>query len=77
MPRHDPCDIRLREILISFHWERRMENYTHGLEVLRRLVGEETAHSVTDRFKKLSPAFEQEAVAVVFGRTWSRDRWRI
>jgi 4-carboxymuconolactone decarboxylase len=25
------------------------------------------------RFKNLSPAFENEAISVVFGRTWSRD----
>ena len=50
-----------------------MEQYERGVEQLVAMLGEERAHQVTGRFRELSPAFEQEAVAVVFGRTWARS----
>jgi 4-carboxymuconolactone decarboxylase len=43
-----------------------------GLDTLRRLLGEQRAGAVVERFAALSPTFEREAIAVVFGRTWSR-----
>jgi len=51
-----------------------MQSYDLGKQTLERLLGEETARRVSDRFKALSPVFEEEAVSVVFGRTWSRDQ---
>ncbi len=50
-----------------------MEQYKRGVEQLVAMLGEERAQQVTGRFRELSPAFEQEAVAVVFGRTWARS----
>ena len=50
-----------------------MNHYTEGLETLEKLIGPKQAEKVVARFQALSPAFEQEAVAVVFGRTWSRQ----
>jgi len=50
-----------------------MSDYKVGMETLRDLIGVEKAAKVTARFKELSPTFEQEAVSVVFGRTWSRE----
>jgi len=51
-----------------------MQSYDLGKQTLERLLGEETARRVSDRFKALSPVFEEEAVSVVFGRTWSREQ---
>ena len=48
-------------------------DYTKGVETLVKLVGETQAEAIIARFKHLSPAFEHEAVSVVFGRTWSRE----
>lgn len=50
-----------------------MNDYTKGLETLQQLLGEEQADKVSRRFKELSPAFAEEAISVVFGRTWSRE----
>lgn len=49
-----------------------MNDYTKGTETLTRLVGPGQAEKITARFRELSPAFENEAISVVFGRTWSR-----
>jgi 4-carboxymuconolactone decarboxylase len=48
-------------------------DYAKGVETLVSLVGETQADAVMARFKELSPAFENEAISVVFGRTWSRE----
>lgn len=49
-----------------------MDSYDKGLNLLRKMLGADRAEAVVARFRSLSPAFEHEAVAVVFGRTWSR-----
>lgn len=49
-----------------------MNDYTKGMATLGELVGEQQAEMIAARFKQLSPAFESEAISVVFGRTWSR-----
>jgi 4-carboxymuconolactone decarboxylase len=41
--------------------------------MLKKMLGTERAEAVVERFRSLSPAFEKEAVSVVFGRTWSRS----
>jgi len=51
-----------------------MESYNLGKQTLNQLLGDETAQRVSDRFKALSPVFEQEVVSVIFGRTWSREQ---
>lgn len=48
-------------------------DYQKGVETLVNLVGKTQADAVMARFKNLSPAFENEAISVVFGRTWSRE----
>jgi 4-carboxymuconolactone decarboxylase len=48
-------------------------DYEKGVETLTRLVGESQAEAVMARFHGLSPAFANEAISVVFGRTWSRE----
>lgn len=50
-----------------------MNDYTKGIETLTQLLGADQAEKVVTRFRELSPAFENEAISVVFGRTWSRD----
>ena len=50
-----------------------MDSYQQGVEQLRQMVGPERMQCIVDRFRALSPAFEQETIAVVFGRTWSRE----
>ena len=50
-----------------------MDDYAKGVETLKKLVGAEQADKVVDRFRELSPSFENEAISVVFGRTWSRE----
>lgn len=50
-----------------------MNDHDRGIETLTRLVGTEQTEKIVARFKELSPAFETEAISVVFGRTWSRD----
>lgn len=50
-----------------------MNDYTKGIETLTQLLGADQAGKVVARFRELSPAFENEAISVVFGRTWSRD----
>jgi len=49
-----------------------MDDYQNGIEILKKMLGTERAEAVAERFRSLSPAFEREAVTVVFGRTWSR-----
>lgn len=48
-------------------------DYARGIGTLTRLVGEKQAEAIIARFRLLSPAFENEAISVVFGRTWSRE----
>ncbi len=48
-------------------------DYEKGIETLANLVGKSQANAVMARFKNLSPAFENEVISVVFGRTWSRE----
>ena len=50
-----------------------MNEYAKGIDTLRQLIGEEQTDKIVARFKELSPSFENEAVSVVFGRTWSRQ----
>ncbi len=50
-----------------------MTDHMKGVETLTKLVGAEQAESITARFRELSPSFENEAISVVFGRTWSRE----
>ncbi len=50
-----------------------MKQYAKGIETLKSLIGTEQADKIASRFHELSPAFENEAISVVFGRTWSRD----
>ncbi|OGA73907.1 MAG: hypothetical protein A3G81_24430 [Betaproteobacteria bacterium RIFCSPLOWO2_12_FULL_65_14] len=50
-----------------------MDSYQQGVEQLRQMLGAERMQCIVDRFRTLSPAFEQETVAVVFGRTGSRE----
>ena len=50
-----------------------MNDYTKGMETLTQLLGAGQAEKVVARFRELSPAFENEAISVVFGRTWSRE----
>lgn len=49
-----------------------METYDQGIKQLEAMLGEQRAGQIAARFRELSPDFEQEAVAVVFGRTWAR-----
>jgi len=49
-----------------------MDSYRQGLEVLTGMLGTDRAAAVVEKFRSLSPVFEQEAVSVVFGRTWAR-----
>lgn len=49
------------------------DDYAKGVETLGKLLGEARAGEVIARFNQLSPAFREEAITVVFGRTWSRD----
>lgn len=50
-----------------------MDHYRQGVAQLVEMLGPERAQAIVERFRALSPAFEQEAVAVVFGRTRSRE----
>ena len=50
-----------------------MNDHDEGLKTLTDMLGPERAQSIEARFRELSPAFEHEAVSVVFGRTWSRE----
>ena len=51
----------------------KMNDHDEGLKTLTDMLGPERAQSIEARFRELSPAFEHEAVSVVFGRTWSRE----
>jgi len=44
-----------------------MESYQQGVERPRQMAGPERMQSIVTRFRDLSPAFEQEAIAVVKG----------
>jgi hypothetical protein len=48
------------------------DNYAKGVDA-REPCRQSAGHAVMARFKELSPAFENEALAVVFGRTWRRS----
>lgn len=50
-----------------------MNEYKKGIDTLKKLLGEEQAEGIAERFKELNPSFENEAISVVFGRTWSRE----
>jgi 4-carboxymuconolactone decarboxylase len=50
-----------------------MNEYEKGMKTLSDLIGAEQATATAARFKELSPTFEDEAISVVFGRTWSRE----
>ncbi|HUX89964.1 MAG TPA: carboxymuconolactone decarboxylase family protein [Gallionellaceae bacterium] len=50
-----------------------MSDYDVGVDKLSRMLGAERAQAIVGRFRSLSPVFEQEAISVVFGRTWSSD----
>jgi 4-carboxymuconolactone decarboxylase len=50
-----------------------MNEYEKGMKTLSELIGTEQATATAARFKELSPTFENEAISVVFGRTWSRE----
>jgi 4-carboxymuconolactone decarboxylase len=43
------------------------------VETLTKLLGLEQAEGIAAGFKELSPSFENEAISVVFGRTWARE----
>jgi alkylhydroperoxidase/carboxymuconolactone decarboxylase family protein YurZ len=60
-------------LLTSTEEEPEMDDYEQGLETLRKMLGEDRAATVVEKFRRLSPVFEREAVTVVFGRTWSRS----
>ncbi len=51
-----------------------MESYDKGVNQLNKMLGDDKAKLVINRFNSLSPIFEKEAISVVFGRTWSRDQ---
>ncbi len=50
-----------------------MDSYQQGIEKLQAMLGAERTQAIAARFRALSPVFEREAVAVVFGRTWARE----
>lgn len=50
-----------------------MTDYMKGVETLTNLLSAEQAEKIAARFKELNPSFENEAISVVFGRTWSRE----
>ncbi len=51
-----------------------MESYIKGVSQLKKMLGEDKAKLIINKFNTLSPVFEKEAISVVFGRTWSRDQ---
>lgn len=48
-------------------------DYEKGVATLATLVGKEQSEAILARFRQLSPDFANEAISVVFGRTWSRE----
>lgn len=50
-----------------------MDHHQQGIKTLTDMLGPKRAQAIEARFRTLSPIFEQEAMSVVFGRTWSRD----
>ncbi|MEJ2612461.1 MAG: hypothetical protein P8179_20960 [Candidatus Thiodiazotropha sp.] len=52
----------------------KMNDCVKGVETLSKLLGSGKTDRITARFKELSPSFfKNEAISVVFGRTWSSD----
>ena len=51
----------------------KMNDYQRGYEQFKKMVGDEQIGPLIDRFKAVCPDFEKEVVAVVGGRTWSRQ----
>jgi 4-carboxymuconolactone decarboxylase len=49
-----------------------MDAYEKGIAQLESMLGEEQAHRIRSKFQSLSPVFAEEALSVVFGRTWTR-----
>jgi 4-carboxymuconolactone decarboxylase len=49
-----------------------MDDYEKGLRQFTQMVGEEKIEALLTRFRAVNADFEQEVVAVVGGRTWSR-----
>jgi len=50
-----------------------MNDYERGYEQFRKMVGDDNVEPLIDRFKSVCPDFEREVVAVVGGRTWTRE----
>ena len=50
-----------------------MDDYQRGYEQFKQMVGEDKIEPLIDRFKAVCPDFEKEVVAVVGGRTWTRE----
>lgn len=50
-----------------------MSDRERGVRQLAKLLGDDKASKVEARFNELSPLFAEEALSVVFGRTWSRE----
>jgi 4-carboxymuconolactone decarboxylase len=53
--------------------EVRMDTYQNGISQLESMLGEAQARQIVAKFHSLSPAFAEEALSVVFGRTWARQ----
>ena len=49
-----------------------MNDYERGVEQFAKMVGDDKIGPLIERFKSVSPDFEEEVVAVVGGRTWTR-----
>lgn len=50
-----------------------MNDYKRGYEQFRQMVGDDKIEPLIERFKSVCPDFEREVVAVVGGRTWTRE----
>jgi 4-carboxymuconolactone decarboxylase len=50
-----------------------MDDYQRGYEQFKKMVGDEQIGPLINRFKAVCPDFEKEVVAVVGGRTWTRE----
>ena len=53
-------------------WMENSERKDRGIELLQRMIGEEEAECVRERWKKICPDFEQYIVEFVSGDVWSR-----
>jgi len=49
------------------------ERYQKGLELLKRMLGENTAEETRRRWQKLSPDFERYVLEFLSGEIWSRS----